>query len=133
MGFGRFFRRSGIRGDIPLCAFFVALSQSQTDRHYEWMPKHLREFCARRCVNNTPRKKEKPYELIGFGAMDVTKPYEFAGLGAMDVTKPYEFRWFLGGLLFMRGVTMGCAGGGEATRRAQVEIKLGARCLNLRG
>ncbi len=23
----------------------------------------------------------KPYELIGFGAMDVTKPYEFIGFG----------------------------------------------------
>ena len=32
----------------------------------------------------------KPYEFIGFGAMDVTKPYEFIGFGAMDVTKPYE-------------------------------------------
>ncbi len=26
----------------------------------------------------------KPYEFIGFGAMDVTKPYEFIGFGAMD-------------------------------------------------
>ena len=34
----------------------------------------------------------KPYEFIGFGAMDVTKPYEFIGFGAMDVTKPYEDR-----------------------------------------
>ncbi len=33
----------------------------------------------------------KPYQFIGFGAMDVTKPYEFIGFGAMDVTKPYEF------------------------------------------
>ncbi len=28
----------------------------------------------------------KPYEFIGFGAMDVTKPYKFIGFGAMDVT-----------------------------------------------
>ena len=35
-------------------------------------------------------KGPKPYEFIGFGAMDVTKPYEFIGFGAMDVTKPYE-------------------------------------------
>ena len=33
----------------------------------------------------------KPYEFIGFGAMDVTKPYKFIGFGAMDVTKPYKF------------------------------------------
>ncbi len=26
----------------------------------------------------------KPYEFIGFGAMDVTKPYEFIGFGAMS-------------------------------------------------
>ncbi len=36
----------------------------------------------------------KPYEFIGFGAMDVTKPYEFTWFGAMDVTKPYEFIGF---------------------------------------
>ncbi len=29
----------------------------------------------------------KPYEFIGFGAMDVTKPYEFIGFGAMDDTQ----------------------------------------------
>ncbi len=34
----------------------------------------------------------KPYEFIGFGAMDVTKPYEFIGFGAMYVTKPYVFK-----------------------------------------
>ncbi len=28
----------------------------------------------------------KPYEFIGFGAMDVTKPYKFIWFGAMDVT-----------------------------------------------
>ncbi len=33
----------------------------------------------------------KPYEFIGFGAMEVTKPYKFIGFGAMDVTKPYKF------------------------------------------
>ncbi len=33
----------------------------------------------------------KPYEFIGFGAMEVTKPYEFIGFGAMEVTKPYKF------------------------------------------
>ncbi len=32
----------------------------------------------------------KPYEFIGFGALDVTKPYEFIRFGAIDVTKPYE-------------------------------------------
>ncbi len=26
----------------------------------------------------------KPYEFIGFGAMEVTKPYEFIGFGAME-------------------------------------------------
>ncbi len=39
-------------------------------------------------------QRSKPYEFIGFGAMDVTKPYEFIGFGAMDVTKPYEFIGF---------------------------------------
>ncbi len=34
----------------------------------------------------------KPYEFIGFGAMEVTKPYEFIEFGAMEVTKPYEWR-----------------------------------------
>ncbi len=38
----------------------------------------------------------KPYEFIGFGAMEVTKPYEFIGFGAMEVTKPYEFIGFGG-------------------------------------
>jgi hypothetical protein len=43
----------------------------------------------------------KPSEIIGFGAMDVTKPYEFMRFGAMDVTKPYEFIGFgaMGGLV----------------------------------
>ena len=36
----------------------------------------------------------KPYEFIGFGAMEVTKPYEFILFGAMEVTKPYEFIGF---------------------------------------
>ncbi len=36
----------------------------------------------------------KPYEFIGFGAMDVTKPYEFIWFGALDVAKPYEFIGF---------------------------------------
>ncbi len=30
----------------------------------------------------------KPYEFIGFGAMNVTKPYKSIGFGAMNVTKP---------------------------------------------
>ena len=38
-----------------------------------------------------PPTVTKPYEFIGFGAMDVTKPYKFIGFGAMDVTKPYDF------------------------------------------
>ncbi len=38
----------------------------------------------------------KPYESIGFGAMDVTKPYNFIGFGAMNVTKSYEFMGFGG-------------------------------------
>ena len=33
----------------------------------------------------------KPYEFIGFGAIEVAKPYKFLGFGAMEVTKPYEF------------------------------------------
>jgi hypothetical protein len=36
----------------------------------------------------------KPYEFIGFGAMDVHQTCEFIGCGAMDVTKPYEFIGF---------------------------------------
>ncbi len=36
----------------------------------------------------------KPYDFIGFGAMDVTKPYAFIGFGAMAVTKPYRFIGF---------------------------------------
>ena len=36
----------------------------------------------------------KPYNFIGFGAMDVTKPYAYIGFGAMDVTTPYAFTWF---------------------------------------
>ncbi len=31
--------------------------------------------------------------------MDFTKPYEFMGFGAMDVTKAYECIWFLVGML----------------------------------
>ena len=44
----------------------------------------------------------KPYQFIGFGAMDGTKPYEFIGFGAMDFTKPYECRGF--GAQFARSV-----------------------------
>ncbi len=33
----------------------------------------------------------KPYEFIGFVAMDATKPYKFKGFVAMDATKPYKF------------------------------------------
>ncbi len=42
----------------------------------------------------------KPYEFIGFGAMEVTKPYKFLGFGAMEVTKPYKFIgfWAIDGL-----------------------------------
>jgi hypothetical protein len=47
----------------------------------------------------------KPYELIGFGAMDVTKPYELIGFGAMDVTKPYEFIGF--GTILVKGEAWG--------------------------
>ncbi len=46
------------------------------------------------CVKVTPTPN-KLYELIGFGAVDVTKRAEFIGFGAMDVTKPHEFIWFL--------------------------------------
>ncbi len=45
----------------------------------------------------------KPYEFIGFGAMDVTKPYEFIGFGAMYVTKPYTFIGF--GAMAARSIT----------------------------
>ena len=45
-----------------------------------------------RCLRN--KRPSKPYELIRFGAMDVTKPYELIGFGAMDVTKPYELLGF---------------------------------------
>ncbi len=38
--------------------------------------------------------------------MDFTKPYESIGFGAVDVTKSYEFNVFSGGgLLFTQGVT----------------------------
>ncbi len=40
------------------------------------------------------RDSSKPYEFIGFGAMEVTKPYGFIGFWAMEVTKPYEFIGF---------------------------------------
>ncbi len=36
----------------------------------------------------------KPYEFIGFGAIDVTEPYKFTGFGVIDVPKPYEFIGF---------------------------------------
>ncbi len=45
------------------------------------------------CTKISP-EATKPYEFIGFGAMEVTKPYEFIGFGAMEVTKPYEFIGF---------------------------------------
>ncbi len=38
----------------------------------------------------------EPYEVIGFGAMDVTKPYKFIGFGDVHGPKPYKFigfRW----------------------------------------
>ncbi len=55
----------------------------------------------------------KPYEFIVFGAMDVTKPYQFIGFGAMDVTKPYQFIGF-GAVCTSRGsfvqsVSLRCA------------------------
>ena len=45
----------------------------------------------------------KPYEFIGFGAMDVTKPYKCIGFGAMEITKPYEFIGFEGELRSLWG------------------------------
>ena len=41
-------------------------------------------------LSGRPRET-KPYEFIGFGAMEATKPYEFIRFGAMEATKPYEF------------------------------------------
>ena len=39
-------------------------------------------------IGRKPEKSEyrvaKPYEFIGFGAMDATKPYEFIRFGAMQ-------------------------------------------------
>ncbi len=32
----------------------------------------------------------KPYEFIGFGAMEVTKPCEFTGFGAMEGQRKKE-------------------------------------------
>jgi hypothetical protein len=37
------------------------------------------------------RDVTKPHEFIGFGARDATKPYIFIGSGARDATKPYPF------------------------------------------
>ncbi len=31
----------------------------------------------------------KPYEFIGFGAVDGTKPYKFIGIGAMEVNQSF--------------------------------------------
>ena len=42
-------------------------------------------------IQRDPVGGTKPYEFIGFGALDATKPYEFIGFGAVDATKPYEF------------------------------------------
>ena len=47
-----------------------------------------------RCLRN--KRQSKPYEFIGFGAMDVTKPYKFIGFGDIHGPKPYKFigfRW----------------------------------------
>ncbi len=52
----------------------------------------MRIFKEPCCMFRSPLSK--PYEFIGFGAMDVTKSYEFIGFGAMEVTKPYEFMRF---------------------------------------
>ena len=61
----------------------------------------LRDPRGRPDLKNAPPKNParlpsstKPYEFIGFGAMDGTKPYKFIGFGAMDVTKPYKFIGF---------------------------------------
>ena len=65
---------------LPACSYSVELSVPPLPR-------------VQPPVARTPsvRGGLKPYEFIGFGAMEVTKPYEFIGFGAMEVTKPYEF------------------------------------------
>ncbi len=55
-----------------------------------------------RCLLN--KRPSRPYECIGFGAMDVTKPYKFIWFGDIHGPKPYEkvggfaphlFQWVL--------------------------------------
>ncbi len=62
---------------------------------------------AARAPSSPPRVVTKPYEFIGFGAMDAIKPYKCIGFGAMDATKPYKFIGFWG-----HGCP-GCSGGGS--------------------
>ncbi len=37
-------------------------------------------------------KAAGPYQVIGFGAINVTKPYEFIWFGDIESPKPYEFK-----------------------------------------
>ncbi len=57
-----------------------------------------REFVDCRAAKILRALVTKPYQFIGFGAMEVTKPYQFIGFGAMEVTKPYKFIGFWAGL-----------------------------------
>ncbi len=55
---------------------------------------HVVYVAQYRCLRN--KRPSKPYDFIGFGAMDVTKPYEFIWFGDIPGSKPYGFigfRW----------------------------------------
>ncbi len=45
-----------------------------------------------RCLRN--KRPSKPFEFIGFGAMDVTKSYKSIWFGDIHGPKPYEFTGF---------------------------------------
>ncbi len=83
-------------------------------QHYPTRPAKGRWVCVCEAQDHTwlhfGIHGPKPYEFIGFGAVEVTKPYEFIGFGAMDVTKPYEFMGF-GEFLICQGSGIGHFGG----------------------
>ncbi len=63
-----------MRGVSPL-TFLRAFPGRRGRPDFKNAPQQIRPDCLQ-----LPRVT-KPYEFIGFGAMDVTKPYEFIGFG----------------------------------------------------
>jgi hypothetical protein len=78
--------RAGRGGFGPIGA---VIDTTGGPRGPEALPGHRKHY---RCLRS--ECLSKPYELEGFGAMDVTKPYRYIGFGDIPGPKPYKFTGF---------------------------------------